>query len=180
LTVATGLTVSTTLLVAVPQVALTEFSSIVTVPTPVTLTAVLALFGLPMDALAVPVVPCTLHEGVPLVTDPARLKTVGPGMVWHSVWAEPAVAVGFGFTVSVTLLDAVPQLALVEVSFNVTVPVLPLAMLTAVEAVDGLAMFTSACAIVPVELTKLHEGVPPVTDPVRLKFVVPLAAAHSV
>jgi hypothetical protein len=38
-----------------------------------------ALFGLRIIADAVPVVLCTIHDGVPFVTTPFSVKTVGPG-----------------------------------------------------------------------------------------------------
>lgn len=88
------------------------------------------------------------------------------------------VTVGFGFTVTVTSAVAEPQLALVTVSRSVAVPVVPLRILTFVSAAFGLAILTSAFVIVPVVPTILHEGLPLLAVPSRLKVVVPDASAH--
>ena len=79
-----ALTVRTTSSVTTPQLGVVLLVTVirkVRVPVPVTLTTVVALFGLTMIAVAVPVVANTLHCGVPPETVPVTVKTVGPGTV---------------------------------------------------------------------------------------------------
>lgn len=64
----------------------------VTVPDPVTLTAVFALDGLTMAAEAEPVEPTTLQLGVPPETEPIRLNPTVPCAVWQSARSVPAAA----------------------------------------------------------------------------------------
>jgi hypothetical protein len=64
----------------------------VTVPDPVTLTAVFALDGLTIAAEAEPVEPTTLQPGVPPETEPVKLNPTVPCAVWQSVWSVPAAA----------------------------------------------------------------------------------------
>jgi hypothetical protein len=83
-----GFTVNKTSLFATPQLGvalLVTASRNVTVPLPVTLTLVIALFGVTIVAIAEPVVASTLHCGVPPDTVPVTVKTVGPGTVWQSI-----------------------------------------------------------------------------------------------
>ena len=76
------LTDRTTSSVAVPQPALLfAVRRKVTVPVPLTLTAVLALVGLTTDAEADPVEPTTVHAGdasAPFATIPLTVKAVEP------------------------------------------------------------------------------------------------------
>jgi hypothetical protein len=75
------LTVSTTSSLASPQLgvaSLVTVSCSVTVRIPVTSTSVAALFGVSMEELAEPVVPTSLHIGVPPDTVPLRLNVVVP------------------------------------------------------------------------------------------------------
>lgn len=79
LAVGKGFVVSTTLSEAEPQplVPVTARRN-VTDPAPVKLTAVLALFGLTIEAEADPVEPTTLQLGEPPETDPVRLNAAAP------------------------------------------------------------------------------------------------------
>src|SRR5262249_893156 len=100
----------------------------------------------------------------------------------QTVLLATVVTVGRGLTVSTTSSVAVPQAtALVETRFSVTVPVLPLRMLTLVVALLVLTICTSLFVIVPVTEAMLHEAVPlPTETPTPVKLVEPSVSWHRV
>ena len=82
----------------------------VTVPDPVTWTdGVYEVCPLLNEPAAVPVAVPTTHDGLPNVPLPLRLKLFPPTAAHWAAGGEPALAVGFGFTVTVTSLVAVPH-----------------------------------------------------------------------
>ena len=72
---------------------------------------------------------CTAHDGLPFVPLPLKLNVLPLTASRHwAVGADPALAVGLGFTVTVTSLVAVPHEGvwlLGTLRRNVTVPVPP-------------------------------------------------------
>lgn len=170
------LTVNTTSSVVEPQagwLALVTVNRSVTVPVPLTLTAVVALPGLRMFAVAEPVEPTTLHCGAPPEADPLTLNAVGL-LIKHAVKSVPALAVGAGLSVTLAELLALHPTdpfwpgALTETDSTVVPP--PPAVQVTVRDVCPLV-------IVPLVIVQLYPAPCPASG---TDDVLPVETAHTV